>query len=392
MTIEADLLILGGGCAGLSLAARLAAAGRGVPRTRVLESRAAYCNDRTWCFWADATLGVEHLIAYEWRHLHVRAGAAEARIDCRLFPYQMLPAERFYADARERIAASSRVDLVTDAAVLGEPRRIRAGWRVSTRAGEFSAARIIDTRPPQAPAAGDAVLWQSFSGAVLECERPVFDPDRAVLMDFDESSGEAVRFRYVLPTSPTTALVETTVFERQPRSRAALAGLLRGAIHREIGSTAHRVVRREHGILPMGLTQRVFDADPSYIHAGLVAGAARASTGYAFQRIQRWAALCSESLSAGGPSVRHPPEPAARAVMDRIFLQVLRTHPARAPQVFAQLFARASSERVIRFLSDRGSCADHAAVVAALPTGLFLSCLPGLITSGLFGTRSGLAA
>jgi lycopene beta-cyclase len=381
MAIEAELLILGGGCAGLSLAARLATAKRGVPRTLVLESRSSYRNDRTWCFWADATLGLEHLIAHEWRELLVRAGAAEARIDCRVLPYQMVPAGRFYADASARIAASSQVDLVTDAAVLGAPQRCGERWRVATPAGVFIAPRVIDTRPRSVPTVGGAVLWQSCSGAEVECERAVFDPERAILMDFEDTTADAVRFRYVLPTSPTRALIETTVFEPQPRSAGQLAGLLRTAMHREIGSTPHRIVRREHGILPMGLMRRRSAADASYIHAGLVAGAARASTGHAFQRIQRWANRCAASLAAGGPSLGHAPEPVVRALMDRIFLEMLRSHPARAPRVFARLFAQASGERVTRFLSDQGNYADHAAVGAALPTGLFLSCLPELITS-----------
>lgn len=392
MAVDVPLLILGGGCAGLSLAARLAGFGSRIPRTIVLESRSTYGNDRTWCFWADSSLGVDHLITHEWRELRVRGAGEEAHVDCRALPYQMLRGDRFYADARARIAESDHVELITDASVLEEPRRNGDRWHVSTRAGVFRAAHIIDTRPRCAPTTGDAILYQSFSGEEVTCDRAAFDPACAVLMDFNDATDSVVQFRYVLPTSPTTALIESTVFDREPRNAADLAPSLRAAIRRQIGSTAHRVLRRENGIVPMGLIRRAEGADSSYVNAGLVAGAARASTGYAFQRIQRWAARCAASIAAGGPLVGHPPEPKLRWIMDRIFLQVLRTRPERAAQVFTQLFARASSARITRFLSDRGSFGDQAAVVAALPPGLFLSCLPELILEGLLRPRPELPA
>jgi lycopene beta-cyclase len=392
VAVDVPLVILGGGCAGLSLATRLAGAGRDIPRTLVLESRGTYRNDRTWCFWADRSLGVDHLIAHEWRTLRVRGAGAEAIVDCSVLPYQMLRAERFYEDSRARIADHARIQLLTDAAVLGEPRREGDRWHVSTRAGVFRAARIVDTRPRGVPKVGGAVLWQSFSGVEVACERNVFDPARAVLMDFDDRADTAVRFRYVLPTSPTTALIESTVFDREPRSAADLALPLRVAIRQQFGSAGHRVLRREHGVLPMGLMRSADAVDGEYVNAGVAGGAARASTGYAFQRIQRWAARCAVSIAAGGPILGHPPEPLWRSVMDRIFLQVLRTHPTRAPQVFTELFARASGARVTRFLSDRGSLLDQVAVILALPPGLFLSCLPELVCAELLRRRPGLPA
>jgi lycopene beta-cyclase len=392
LTVDVPLLILGGGCAGLSVATRLAGFETSAPRTLVLESRGTYRNDRTWCFWADSTLGVDHLISHEWSDLTVRGAGIEANVDCSVMPYQMLRGDRFYVDSRARIAQNPRIELVTNAAVLGEPQREGDHWHVSTRAGGFKAARIIDTRPQRLPKGGNAILWQSFSGEEVTCDKRVFDPRRAVLMDFDDTSGNNVQFRYVLPTSPTTALIECTVFGCEPCSAADLAPSLRAAIRHQLGVEAYQVLRREHGVLPMGLMRRAAGVHPSYVYAGVVGGAARASTGYAFQRIQRWAARCATSIATGGPIVGHPPEPAWRSVMDRVFLQVLRAHPERAPQVFAQLFARACSQRVTRFLSDRGKPADQAAVIMALPTGLFLSCLPMLVAESFMRRRAGLPA
>ncbi|MFT5963166.1 MAG: lycopene beta-cyclase, partial [Burkholderiaceae bacterium] len=74
MSTDPALLILGGGCAGLSLAMRLAALGRDCPRTVVIEPRTVYGNDRTWCFWGNATAPLADLSCHQWSSMMVRAG------------------------------------------------------------------------------------------------------------------------------------------------------------------------------------------------------------------------------------------------------------------------------------------------------------------------------
>ena len=54
LTLEKyDIVIIGGGLAGLSLATRLAASRFQHLRVVVLEPRTQYVRDRTWCYWAD---------------------------------------------------------------------------------------------------------------------------------------------------------------------------------------------------------------------------------------------------------------------------------------------------------------------------------------------------
>ena len=67
--------------------------------------------------------------------------------------------------------------------------------------------------------------------------------------------------------------------------------------------------------------------------------------------------------------------------MDRLFLHVLRAHPERGPELFLSMFRRVDPARIIRFLSDQATFLDHAAVIASLPVGLFVSQLPQLRSS-----------
>ena len=218
-------------------------------------------------------------------------------------------------------------------------------------------------------------MWQSFYGLEIECAEPVFDSGCVDLMDFSAATSDRVAFTYVLPLSSTRALVEFTVFAVAPFTSEELALDLQGAIEERTHGHSFTVQRSEHGILPMGLTGLQAPGpskDPSYVRVGLFAGAARPATGYAFQRIQRWATDCAARIAGGGSPVAHPKDPWLLARMDSLFLRVIQRQPQLAPQMFMDIFARVDSQRVIRFLSDQGRLSDYAAIVLALPFKPFL--------------------
>ena len=372
MSFDADVLILGGGCAGLSLGVRLARDAAPRRRTLILERRESYGNDRTWCFWRGAAHPFEQLISRSWLKMRVRSRPAQVVVDCGVTPYQLLPAGAFYALAEAQIAAAPAVVLQRGVTVGVAPERIAGGWKFETGAGSVTARQVIDTRPPHRIAAGDALLWQSFQGHEIECASPVFDPSIVELMDFDVSGDGGIAFTYLLPLSATRALVEYTVFGRHPRSAASLDSVQRQALHAATGGSPFAVLRQECGVLPMGLTVSSTHRAVDYHHVGLMSGAGRASTGYAFQRIQRWAETAAASLHRHAFDVGQAPDAWHQRAMDRLFLQVLRDHPGRAPNLFLSMFRDADTSRLIRFLSDRGTALDCAAIVATLPVGLFL--------------------
>ena len=365
---DIDLVVLGGGLAGLSLAERLSAAGDRAPRTLVLEARARYEDDRTWCFWRLEPHRYDALAAASWSRFVVRDRGREATCECADTPYQMIPSGAFYEHARDAIAGSPNVTLELGSAVTAAPVRQGDAWRVEREGGAAVLARhVVDTRPPQQRP--DSILWQSFVGDVVETAHDAFDPSAAVLMDFDEACEDGVQFVYVLPTSRRRALVETTVFGPRPLAADALAERQATHVRARAAGADYAVLRSEHGVLPMGHAPLPASG---VVRASLFHGGARASTGYAFQRIQAWADACAASLLTRG--VPRPParEPWLRRVMDEVFLRVLRAQPARGGAMLFGMFERAEPGRVIRFLSDRGGLRDALAVVGALPPGPFL--------------------
>ena len=86
----ADLIILGGGCAGLSLAMRLAALGDACPSVIIIEQRSHYQHDRTWCFWQSKSTSMQSLVTRKWLKILVKEDHDSVTVDCTSNPYQML--------------------------------------------------------------------------------------------------------------------------------------------------------------------------------------------------------------------------------------------------------------------------------------------------------------
>jgi len=367
-----DLVILGGGCAGLSLSMALAAHGGRCPRTLVIESRTEYLNDRTWCYWDAGSAAVPYRIQHRWQTMRVSHDEQSVALDCGSTPYHMLAAQDFYAAAQASTDRQPNIELRLGSSVVGAPSHSAGVWNIRTSAGNVTARSVVDTRPPQLPRLDGATLWQSFYGQEIECSAAVFEPLSMDLMNFLAPDPHHVRFVYVLPVTPTRALVELTVFGATPLGPRELSAQLEAAVAQRVGSAPFKTLRREHGILPMGLNHAPDSAHRSYVRVGVMAGGARPSTGYAFQRIQRWAGECAHALVSRGQPTGHRPDPLPLRVMDRIFLDVLRADPGRGGAVFFSLFSRADPARVIRFLSGSAGVVDGLAVVAAMPVAPFL--------------------
>ena len=376
MANDFELLILGGGCAGLSLARELASYHAACPSICIIEQRASYVNDRTWCFWTEPADPLAHLVEQRWPRVLLQCAEAQSIVDFSRQPYCMISGSRFYADARQRIATAPQIRLELAMRLIAEPQWIDGWWQVETAAGLRRARRIVDTRPGTPPQrSGYApVLWQSFAGHEITCEAAIFDPATVTLMDFVDEGPHEIAFTYILPISATRGLIEYTVFSATPFTATELALPLQQQVRRRTGAHAFTVERSEHGVLPMGLpvTRAPLPARADFLQVGLMHGAARPSTGYAFQRIQRWARACAARLVESGVLLGHAPDSRLAHGMDRLFLALLRQRPELAPQLFLGLFQRTRTDTLVRFLSDRSSLRDRLRIIAALPAAPFL--------------------
>jgi len=369
MSHRVDLLILGGGCAGLGLGRELARRDAGLS-TLIVEPRTQYEEDRTWCFWQRSDTPDCGPVAARWTRWQLSDSSAARQHAGDEWHYAMVRAGTYYDVACDAISAAPAISLQSGTRA-GRIQSDDRGAFVETDAGSVHARWVVDTRPPDKARCALAPIAQVFSGVEVETREDRFDPATALVMDRLRGDASQVAFDYVLPLGPRRALIEHTVFSARPLAPDALDGAGDREVARRAGDTA-RIIRRERGWLPMGLPEGP-RAEGPVIAAGTGAGALRASSGYGFRRIQAWASKCADELAAGRAPIPQPVDPVFRRLMDRIFLDALARQPIEGPAMFMTLADTLSADAFARFMSDKATPQDWTRTVLALPKRPFLS-------------------
>jgi len=349
------LLLAGGGLANGLLAARLAAS-RPEVRFTVLEAGAALGGNHTWSFHEDdvAPASREWLAALGARpfapgHDVVLPGLRRA-LAGRYWALRSADLHRALAHLPVRYGA----------------RVVEAGpEHVVLEGGErLEAAAVIDARGQAAPW---RCGWQKFLGQDLELEAP-HGLQRPLLMDATVEQLDGFRFVYALPWSPTSVLVEDTVYSDTPalelgpvRERIAAWAAARGW-------RVARVAREEHAALPIPLGGDAPRLDRPVL--GVSAGFFHATTGYSLP----WAVRLAERVAAA-PRLEAAPLTALLAAEARRhwraqgFFRLLNrmlflaAEPERRAEVFSS-FYRHDEGLIARFYAGALRPADVLRVLA----------------------------
>lgn len=372
-----DLAILGGGCAGLSLAWRLSKDPHWLQTTVIIEPRINYTNDRSWCFWEATDQGLQQelipLISYHW----YRWRFSGSKFDClhhadgRAYCY--IAADHFYKETLSAINNHSYTQLWQGTAATSVCPSPAQGFSITLNNGKtVSARQIIDTRPPCYRDSSQATLWQIFYGLEIQTDTPIFDFSTVGLMEDLSSSSDATQFLYTLPFTAKHALVELTLFTPILCKPDSLSQPLQNYLIKKFGIHDYKVLRKEYGCLPMGLRSVMHSKTADYQYAGTIAGATRPATGYAFMRIQNWARQCAKVLIEANDNLYSHPSPKILRIMDDIFLRVLHDAPDLGASFFQSLAQHVPASALVRFLSDEALATDYWHMIRALPAWRFI--------------------
>jgi lycopene beta-cyclase len=367
-----DHLILGAGCAGLSLAWHLRE--RGDPGSIALvDRRSGYRNDRTWCYWDVEPTPFDHLATHCWDRWAVVDDRGR-RAECRSgrYRYRRIRSIDFYRCALDRLSSEPGVDFYLGEAIRGRVEE-GGGVRAEASGGPIRGRRAFESagRPSElaegAPR-GQVAMVQHFLGQRVRVDRPSFDPGCPILMDFRVDQRDGPHFAYVLPLSSTEALIENTYLFPCAVSASRHRSEISAYLDRCFGLRRFEAVEEEAGRIPMTTHRPGVDRGSKVVPIGLIGGSARPSSGYAFARIQR---QCRGLAVGDAPASR----PAARKYdfFDAVFLRALADRPAEAPRLFRRMFEGVDPDALVRFLADRSSLLDEARLIAALPKWPFVT-------------------
>lgn len=355
----ADVVIVGAGAAGLSLAYRLCAPDARVPLSVLLVDAPPgplRPPPRTWCFWEPPGGEFDAVLSASWRRLRVRAGDGSATVaEPAPLRYKMLRSDAFAGLVRGRLdgAAGFRQEELTVLAVrdsAGGGGEV-VGQDARGRRTVLSGRHVFDSRPPRRPPPSRTTLLQHFTGWFVHTARPVFDPAVADLMDFrTPQPRHGLSFAYVLPLDARSALVEYTEFSRAPLGPAAYERALRHHLDEVLGASPYRVSATEHGVIPMTDGRFPPRAGRSVFRIGTAGGATRPSTGYTFSAVQRQSRSLAAALRTGRPPRPASPYRARSLAMDAVMLRALDTGRVDGAAFFTGLFRSVPPARLFRFL------------------------------------------
>ena len=366
-----DIIIAGGGCAGLSLLYHLLHSDWKDRQILLIDREQKNLNDRTWCFWEVGSSPYQPIVHQQWQRMYFRSSDFSELLNLHPYSYKMIRGIDFYEYVHQATTNFPHVTVVNQ--------DIRELWEVDQRAGvttdqaTFTAQWVFsslrDPNESKRAKNGHQYLLQHFKGWKIRTRQPHFNPQEATLMDFRIDQQGDCRFMYVLPTDEHTALVEYTIFSAQLLDQETYDQELRRYLpeYLSLTDTQYQVVHQEFGVIPMTDMSYPTRQGKRIVRIGTAGGATKASTGYTFQRIQRDSQQLVDQLTTTGTISEARFSNRRFHLFDSVLLNVMGRGIYPAGKAFADLFKNNPPVRVLRFLDEDTHLGEDLAIMNSVP-------------------------
>ena len=348
---EFDYIIIGGGCAGLSLAYELDLHSKLKDKTlAIVEHRDEYKRDKTWSFWKVSPHNFEDCTIKSWDNFTINIPSHLKHVDCKNMPYQTIDSGLFYQKIIDKIKQNNNIYFFKN---INE---------VNTENSFIfnSVGDKIDNK---------SSLWQHFSGIEIETSKDFFDEKIFNLMDFDCDQKNSVHFFYTLPFSKTKALIETTwISDLNNTSLNDYDIQLKDYIEDKLKIKNYKINYKETGAIPLFHPNNIKKLNQ--IEIGTAGGMTRLSTGYTFLNIQEQSKYIRKNIENIKDTKIFSIE-RKYEFLDNIFLKVLKKNPERMAQIFYKMF-NSSPNTVINFLSNKSNILEDISIISKMPKWIFL--------------------
>ena len=348
---EFDYIIIGGGCAGLSLAYELDLHSKLKDKTlAIIEPRDEYKRDKTWSFWKVSPHNFEDCTIKSWDNFTINIPSHLKHVDCKNMPYQTIDSGLFYQKIIDKIKQNNNIYFFKN---INE---------VNTE-NSFIFNSVSDTIDNKSS------LWQHFSGIEIETSKDFFDEKIFNLMDFDCDQKNSVHFFYTLPFSKTKALIETTrISDLNNTSLNDYDIQLKDYIEDKLKIKNYKINYKETGAIPLFHPNNIKKLNQ--IEIGTAGGMTRLSTGYTFLNIQEQSKYIRKNIENIKDTKIFSIE-RKYEFLDNIFLKVLKKNPERMAQIFYKMF-NSSPNTVINFLSNKSNILEDISIISKMPKWVFL--------------------
>ncbi len=315
---EFDYIIIGGGCAGLSLAYELEINEKLKDKTlAIIEPRLEYKRDKTWSFWKVMPHNFDDCVKKSWQNFSINVPGKTNHLECKDYPYQSIDSGLFYEKINNELKKNKNIYFYKD---LKE---------INTR-NSFTFNSVPNIKK------NHLNLWQHFCGVEIETKTNYFDDEIFNLMDFDCEQRDSVHFFYTLPYSKNKALVETTWLSKMnDNSQKDYDKQIKDYIDKHLKIKDYEITYREEGAIP--LFYPLFEKEKNRINIGTAGGMTRLSTGYTFLNIQEHSKFIRKNIE----NIHHAKKFEINKkyqFLDEVFLRVLEKHPKKMSEIFFKMF------------------------------------------------------
>ena len=368
-----DFIIAGGGMAGLSLAYYLSQSSLRDRSILILDREPKDRNDRTWCFWEREPGPFESILFRKWQTVRFHGTTYAGPLGLGPYQYKMLRGIDFYDFVKTELARWPNIE--QKQATIERIKDTPQGGFVIANDEPYIADFVFDSTfalkldQPQ-----NHNLLQHFKGWVITTEKACFNPQQPEIMDFRIAQHGDCRFMYILPFDEKTALVEFTLFNDKLLTDPEYETQLRAYIDHFLDTGAYQISDTEYGVIPMSDEPTRENPYKHIVRIGTSGGFTKPSTGYTFQRTQRYLqTIVGNLVQTGQP---HRPVSWFKKrfkLYDSIFLNVLEKHRHPADDVFTRYYARNPPARAFGFLDEDTRLTDEIQLFATMPFWPFLS-------------------
>jgi len=366
-----DIIIVGAGAAGLSLASSIAQTEMlSHLQVLLLDKSEKKGNDRTWCFWESGDGDYDDILTRSWPSVYFHSNSLSTKLDIDPYVYKMLRSSDFYNKTLSLITRSENVTLVYD-----EVKSIDADTgKVDCANGSYISDMVFSSKLPiDIDYSKSLYTDQHFGGWFVEFQEDVFDSDTATFMDFRIDQNNEHRFCYVLPLTGRKALVEVAIFSNDHQDQNGYDQILADYISEYISESDYSIKEREYGVIPM-TNYSFWDHNKGKLyHIGTAGGAVKPSSGYAFRRILQHTDRIIECLvSKGSISKSYDQFRGRHLLYDSTMLDVLEVQNISGAKVFSDLFKNAKPDLILKFLDGDTTFIEDIGIMKSVPIWPFI--------------------
>lgn len=370
-----DYIIAGAGCAGLSLLYRILREPLlNNKRILVLDQSVKNKNDRTWCYWEKEAGLFESIVHHQWQTLQFFGNNFDTTFDLKEYRYKMILGIDFYNFVLE--FAKQFNNVVFKHGNITKIEEENDLVTVKTNLENYSGTFVFNSTNLFYPEiTTENSLLQHFEGWVIKTKTEIFNDSIGTLMDFrlDQKNGDT--FMYVLPTSPTEALIEYTLFSPKVLDKEEYKNALKDYISKKLRIKDYEILHTEFGVIPMSLANfKQKNNSKQIINIGTAGGYTKASSGYTFQFIQKnTAIIISDLLEGKTPLEKGKFSDKVYDWYDRTLLDVILKNKLTGKEIFSIMFKKLPPEKILKFLDNDSSLLEELKIMSSMPIVAFTS-------------------